>query len=348
MVKVDFNNKKVDENIEEYKDESINPEMIEYLMNIFEKILEGYEISKEEAYKLSIIDGYTLGKFADQIREKFLGNTFDVCSIINGKSGKCSENCKFCAQSAHYNTNVSEYSLLDKETILKEAIHNDSKGVLRFSIVVSGKKLSDKDVDVLVDVIKEIKEKTNISVCASLGLLSHENFQKLKKAGLERVHNNLETSEDYFENICTTHSYKDKINALKAAQNEGLEVCSGGIIGMGETIIDRINMAFDLRDLKVSSIPINILNPIKGTPLENVEQISKEEIIKTCALFRFINPKSFIRLAGGRKLLDDKGELAFMSGINAVITGDMLTTEGISIDTDMSIISKLGYKVALG
>lgn len=324
---------------------SLIKDRLDIIDELYNKVMSEKDITKDEAKKLKDVDIEKLSIYSNKIREHFLENKFDVCSIINGKSGKCSEDCKFCAQSAHYNTNVNEYPLLDKEVIVKEALLNDSKGVLRFSIVVSGKKLSDKDVDVLVEIIKEIKAKTNISVCASLGLLSHENFQKLKNVGLERVHNNLETSENYFGNICSTHTYQDKVTALNFAKNEGLEICSGGIIGMGESMDDRIDLAIALRELNVSSIPINILNPIKGTPLEKVEMISEEEIIRTIAIFRFINPKSFIRLAGGRKLLKDKGKKAFLSGINAVITGDMLTTDGISVDTDMKMIKESGYVV---
>lgn len=312
-----------------------------------DKILSGYNITYNEALSLIETPLNELLEAADEIRKYFCSNIFDICSIINAKSGKCSENCKFCAQSAHYKTNISEYPLLDKETIIKNALYMAEKGVLRFSIVTSGKALTDKDVEILADTIKEIKSKSNISICASLGLLTDENFKKLKDAGLERVHNNLETSENFFSSVCTTHTFDDKINALKAALQSGLSVCSGGIIGLGESMQDRIDFAFSLKELGIKSVPVNILSPVKGTPYENNKPLSEEEILKTISIFRFILPDAFIRLAGGRAFLSDKGKKAFLSGANAAITGDMLTTYGISVDTDMQIIKETGYIVEL-
>lgn len=312
-----------------------------------DKILSGCNITYNEALSLIETPLNVLLEAADEIRKHFCSNIFDICSIINAKSGKCSENCKFCAQSAHYKTNISEYPLLDKEKIVENALYMAEKGVLRFSIVTSGKALTDNDVEILADTIKEIKSKSNISICASLGLLTDENFKKLKDAGLERVHNNLETSKNFFSSVCTTHTFDDKINALKAALQSGLSVCSGGIIGLGESMQDRIDLAFSLKELGIKSVPLNILSPVKGTPYENNKPLSEEEILKTISIFRFILPDAFIRLAGGRSLLSDKGRKAFLSGANAAITGDMLTTYGISVDTDMQIIKETGYIVEL-
>lgn len=314
---------------------------------IKDKIISGEKITYNEALLLINAPLKELLKAADEIRKHFCSNIFDVCSIINAKSGKCSENCKFCAQSAHYQTNINEYPLLDKDTIVKNALYMAEKGVLRFSIVTSGKALTDKDVEILAETIKEIKLKSNISICASLGLLTDENFKKLKDAGLERVHNNLEASKNFFPDVCTTHTFDDKVNALKAALKSGLSVCSGGIIGLGESMQDRIDLAFSLKELGIKSVPVNILSPVKGTPYENNKPLSEEEILKTIAIFRFILPDAFIRLAGGRIHLSDKGKKAFLSGANAAITGDMLTTYGISVDTDMQIIKETGYIVEL-
>lgn len=314
---------------------------------IKDKIISGEKITYNEALLLTDAPLKELLKAADEIRKHFCSNIFDVCSIINAKSGKCSENCKFCAQSAHYQTNINEYPLLDKDTIVKNALYMAEKGVLRFSIVTSGKALTDKDVEILAETIKEIKSKSNISICASLGLLTDENFKKLKDAGLERVHNNLEASKNFFPDVCTTHTFDDKVNALKAALKSGLSVCSGGIIGLGESMQDRIDLAFSLKELGIKSVPVNILSPVKGTPYENNKPLSEEEILKTIAIFRFILPDAFIRLAGGRIHLSDKGKKAFLSGANAAITGDMLTTYGISVDTDMQIIKETGYIVEL-
>ena len=241
---------------------------------IKDKIINGIDITYNEALSLINAPFDELLNCADEIREHFCKNIFDVCSIINAKSGRCSEDCKFCAQSAHYKTDIAEYPLLDKDKIVKEALYMAEKGVLRFSIVTSGKALTDKDVDIIAEVIKEIKSKSNISICASLGLLSASNFEKLKNAGLERVHNNLEASKNYFPKVCSTHTFEDKVNALKKAVSSGLSVCSGGIIGLGETMHDRIDLAFSLKELGIKSVPLNILSNIKGTPCEKKKKLS--------------------------------------------------------------------------
>lgn len=312
------------------------------------KIFNGQEITKEDA--LSLIDEplEELQKAALEIRKKYAGDNFDICTIINGKCGKCSEDCKYCAQSAFYNTACqTNYPLLPTKELLRQAKYNDDRGVLRYSIVTSGKRLSDKEVDEVCKSIRAIKENTGIEVCVSFGLLNEEQFKKIKEAGAGRVHCNLETSRRYFPNVCTTHTYDEKIETLKAAKRAGLEICSGGIMGLGETMEDRIDMVIEARKLGVKSIPVNMLNPIKGTPYENNEILSNDELSRIVAIFRFLIPQAAIRLAGGRGLLDDKGEKCFTSGANAAISGDMLTTAGISIETDMKLIEKLGFKVGL-
>ena len=313
-----------------------------------EKVLNGKLIGKEEALFLAKEAPLKeLTEAANEIRKHFCEDKFDICTIINGKSGKCSENCKFCAQSSFYDTHIKEYSLLNSTAIVKEAKYNDERGVLRFSIVTSGRKLSDKEIDSVCESIKEINKNTSVSVCGSFGLLSEEQYKKLKEAGLTRVHNNLETSRKNFKNICTTHTFDEKVQAIKNAKNAGLNICSGGIMGLGETMEDRIDMALELRELGVLSIPVNILNPIKGTPFENNKLLTNDEICRIVAVYRFLIPNGAIRLAGGRGLLVDKGESCFLSGANAAISGDMLTTSGITIKEDMNLLKKIGYKPAL-
>lgn len=282
---------------------------------------------------------------ADEIRRYFCGNSFDICTIINGKSGRCSEDCKYCAQSAHYKTEIEEYPLLGTEEILRQAKYSADRGVLLYSIVTSGRKLSDAEVDNVCGSIRAIKENVKIEVCVSFGLLGEEQFRKIKAAGASRVHCNLESSSNYFGSVCTTHTYRNKIETLKAAKRAGLYVCSGGIMGLGETMKDRICMALTLRDLGVKSIPVNFLNPIPGTPYEENEPVSDDEKRRIIAIYRFLLPSAFIRLAGGRGLIQDKGEGCFCSGANAAISGDMLTTSGITIETDMKLLDKLGYEV---
>ena len=312
-----------------------------------EDVLRGKLLSKEEIMEIVQAPLEQLCQDANEIRKYFCGNKFDICTIINGKSGKCSEDCKYCAQSVCYETKVEEYSLLDSETVLEQARYNDEKGVLRYSIVTSGKKLSNRELDKVCDTIKNIRKETGVKVCTSFGLLEESQFKRLKEAGVSRVHNNLETSERNFPNVCTTHLFQDKINAIKTAKNVGLNVCSGGIMGLGETMEDRIDMVLTIRSLGIKSIPVNMLNPISGTPYENNKKLTNEDMCRIVALFRFLVPDASIRLAGGRGLLEDKGRKCFLSGANAAISGDMLTTSGISIEQDMKMLKELGYKVAL-
>ena len=317
----------------------------ETVLQLENKIYEGYEITKEDALKLVDSDLTELANAADRIRQHFCSNEFDMCTIINAKSGKCSENCKFCAQSAFYNTENENYPFLDSDAIFEQAKYNAERGVLRFSLVTSGRALSKEDIDKACAAIKRIKEKLKLHVCVSVGLLDKEGYSKLREAGADRVHNNLEASENFFKSVCTTHTHEDKINSIKAAKEAGLSVCSGGIIGLGESMEDRIDMALSIRELDVKSIPVNVLSPIKGTPFENNELLSIDEIRRVVAIFRFINPASNIRLAGGRGRLENNGEILFKSGANAAITGDMLTTLGYSIDSDRKMLESIGYHI---
>ncbi len=313
-----------------------------------EKVLKGEQINKEEALSLCNAPLEELCEAADEIREKISGQGFDICTIINGKCGKCSEDCKYCSQSAHYNTALEEsYPLLDTDKLMEEAKYNADRGVLRYSIVTSGKRLSKAEVDKLADSIRVIKENVNIEICVSLGLLDEEDFVKLHAAGASRVHCNLESSERYFKEVCTTHTYAQKIETLKAAKRAGMSICSGGIMGLGETFEDRIDMVLTVRELGVKSIPVNFLNPIPGTPYANNVPLTNDEARRCVSIFRFLIPDGSIRLAGGRGLLGDKGEGCFTSGANATISGDMLTTAGITIETDMKLLDKLGYEVKL-
>lgn len=311
-------------------------------------VLQGRQISREEALWLYQQPLEALCRKADEIRAHFCSNGFDICTIINGKSGRCSENCRFCAQSAHNHTGAEAYPLLPNEEILAQAKANDAQGVLRYSIVTSGKRLSDEEVERMCHAVRQIRKETNIAVCISFGLLNEIQYRKLKEAGVTRVHNNLETSRRNFPNVCTTHTFDDKINAIRAAQAAGLSVCSGGIMGLGETVEDRIDMALTLRELGIRSVPVNMLNPIPGTPLEHNEKLTAEDMCRIVAVYRFLLPDASIRLAGGRGLLEDKGKSCFRSGANAAISGDMLTTAGITVATDMELLKELGYEVRYG
>ena len=297
-------------------------------MTLTEKVLNGGQITEEEALKLYGEPLEELCESADRIRRHFCGSRFDLCTIINGKSGRCSENCRFCAQSAHNHTGVTEYPLLPDDEIVAQAKRDHEQGVLRYSIVTSGKRLSDGEVERMCGVIRRIRSEVGIQVCVSFGLLNEEQYRKLKVAGASRVHNNLETSRENFANVCTTHTFDDKINAIRAAQAAGLAVCSGGIMGL-------------------KSVPVNMLNPIPGTPFEKNPRLTADDMRRIVAVYRFILPEASIRLAGGRGLLEDKGKGCFVSGANAAISGDMLTTAGITTKTDLEMLEELGYEVKL-
>lgn len=317
------------------------------LEKLTDKVINGEQVTREEALSLYEQPLEALCESADQIRRKFCSDRFDICTIINGKSGRCSENCKFCAQSAHNHTGAEEYPLLPDEEIIAQARTNHEQGVLRYSIVTSGKRLSDAEVERMCGTVRRIRDEVGIAVCVSFGLLNEAQFRKLKEAGVSRVHNNLESSRRNFPNVCTTHTFDDKIAAIRAAQAAGLTVCSGGIMGLGETAEDRIDMALTLRELGIKSIPVNMLNPIPGTPFENNPKLTGEDMRRIVAVYRFILPDASIRLAGGRGLLSDKGKSCFTSGANAAISGDMLTTAGITTKTDMAMLDELGYEVKL-
>lgn len=311
-----------------------------------EKILSGYRITRNDELTIfTICDFMELCQAADEIREKFSGNQVELCSIINGKSGHCSENCRFCAQSAFNKTDCETYDFIEDEKIVARAVQDANEGVHRFAIVTSGRSLSGADFEKAINVYKKISSTLKMNFCASFGFLTKDQLLRLKDAGVTRYHHNIETSRRNFPNICTSHTFDMKLETIKTVKEIGMKICSGGIIGMGETFEDRIDMALTLSEAGVDSIPINALMPIKGTPFENIRQLSEDEILRTIAMFRFINPQSTIRLAAGRKLLSNSGEKAFNAGANAMITGNMLTTSGTTIAGDISLMKKMGRNV---
>ena len=322
-----------------------NPGSGTEVMALADKVIAtGEGVSEAEAVSLAAASLDALKDAAERITKACASRRFDTCSIINGKSGKCPEDCKWCAQSAHYYAHIHEYPLVSAEKLEEAAEFSRSKGIGRFSIVTSGKRLKPDEVEQLCSSVREIAAKTDIRLCLSAGLLSEEDLRKFREAGISRYHCNLESSPSFFGRLCTTHTQEEKISTLKAAVKAGLEICSGGIIGMGETMEQRIELAFTLRELDVKSVPINILSPIPGTPLENRPLIPEEDVLRTIALFRFILPDAALRFAGGRARLSAETTLeAYRIGINASIMGDMLTTAGADIDTDMDRIRAAGY-----
>lgn len=279
---------------------------------------------------------------ANEERERRAGGKIELCSITNAKSGRCGEDCRFCAQSIYYNTKISVYPLKSKDELIAEAKRAKEIGAERFSIVTSGKGLGRQEVEKIAEVITTIKEKIGLSSCASLGILDTKSLVFLKDAGLNRYHHNIETSRQFYPNIVTTHTFDDRIKTIRVARKAGLEVCSGGIIGLGESEEDRISMALTLKELDVDSIPINILIPLKGTPLENIKTISIAEILRTIAIFRLIIGNRTIRIAAGREsVLKDFQGLAFMAGANGMMIGGYLTVRGRSPQDDLAMAEEI-------
>lgn len=319
---------------------------MEKIIAIAQKVLDGGVITRDEAnYLINVSDQDTmvLLSMADKIRQKYTGDEVDCCAIINARSGKCSENCKFCAQSAHWKTGVKEYGLLEEEKLFEAAKKAKEAGAVRFSIVTSGRGQSKADDFAnIVKTLKRIKAELQIEVCCSLGILTLEQAKELKAAGVTRYHSNLETAGSYFPDICTTHSYPDKFATIKNAQAAGLRVCSGGIFGLGETPEQRVEMAFTINELGIDSIPLNLLTPIPGTPFENNKPLAPYEILRAYAVFRFINPKAQIRTAGGREVnLRDLQALALNGGANGIMIGGYLTTAGRGTEKDMQLLKDL-------
>lgn len=310
-------------------------------------IEDGTPISIDDALLLN--DKYSVDQLcdaADAIRLKWSGNDVHTCSIINARSGKCGEDCKWCAQSAHHNTGVTEYEYVGHDEWMSGYRACRDHGVGSYSMVTSGRRVAPKHMDVFCRMLREAHEEGGVNLCASMGLLEKEELQKLYDAGVRKYHCNLETSPSYFKKLCTTHTTEDKLRTIRMAREVGLEVCSGGIIGMGETMRDRLEMVQLSREAGASSIPVNILIPIPGTPLENMEPLSEEVIIRTVALMRFVAPKCTIHFAGGRAKLSEAAVRRMLrGGSNGAMMGDLLTTVGNNTDEDRRLFAALDYNI---
>ncbi len=292
-----------------------------------------------ELYDLPLSE---LAATADRARRESTNGKMQTCSIINARSGRCGEDCKFCAQSAGHNADVEEYPLKSREELIDGARRARAMGSNHFGIVTSGRGLSEKDIEMIAGTVSAIINEIKIDVCASLGCLTLDQLKLLKQSGLSRYNHNIETSRRFFPQVVSSHSFDVRINTVKAAKEAGLSVCCGGIIGMGETREDRISMALTLKELDVDSVPINILIPIPGTPMGDLKPIDVSEALKTVAIFRIIMPDKTIKLAAGReKVLRDFQGMAFMAGANGMLVGGYLTQKGRSIEDDMDLIGEI-------
>jgi biotin synthase len=315
--------------------------MIERCLEI---IHQGGDIDFEQASSLAqLADLKELCQAAGQLSRKIHGKHFDLCSIINARSGKCSEDCRYCAQSSRYNTDIDRYEQIDPETALSQARENDAYGIRRLSLVTSGRCLKPEQIESMGKMYKDMEKETDLLFCASMGFLTPETAAQLVVFGVRRYHCNLETCRDFFPSICSTHTWEEKVQTLQIARAAGMDLCSGGIIGMGETLAHRLQLAFELRQLNVLSIPINILTPIESTPLAAMKPLAFEDVLRCVAMFRFINPRAIIRIAGGRGRFGDEQYEMFAAGANGAIVGDYLTTAGSGVQHDLEEFEKLGF-----
>ncbi len=316
-------------------------ELIDFCMN---KVISGESISFEEAEKLLCSqDIVSLAYSANVITRNFNGNSIDVESLLNAKSGKCPEDCSFCAQSSFYNTKISKYPLLPKQVVIVRAKEAERQGASSFCLVCAYRSPPEEEFQQICDTIETLKKEVSIDINASLGFMTAERARKLKILGIKRYNHNLEASDSFFSQICKTHDFADRVKTAKIVKESGLELCCGGIIGMGETVKQRIELAFALAALNPDEVPINILIPKEGTPMAQIDKITPEEAIRTIAVWRFIMPKAILKLAGGREVhFSDNGRMALRAGANGIISGGYLTTGGNEMSNDLNMIHEIG------
>lgn len=310
-------------------------------------VIGGSLIDRETAVRLAgARNKKGLWEAADRIRIHFHGSRLALCSIINAKSGRCSEDCRFCAQSSRHQTHIDEYDAVDRDRAMEIALENDRHGVHRISLVTSGRSVSEAVLDRLEHIYAAMAKGTRMKLCGSMGFLTREKAARLRAMGVIRYHCNLEASRTFFPRVCTSHTWAEKVETLRLAREAGMSICSGGILGMGESMEDRIDLALELRELEVGSIPLNILTPIPGTPLGDLKPLGIDEVLTSIALFRFINPGAVIRIAGGRQQLGRDQYRCFKAGANGAMVGNYLTTAGGSIEEDLRNFKELGFSFA--
>lgn len=313
-----------------------------------DKVISGQELSREELSKLANAEGadiFEIFSAASAIREKFRGSGVELCSIVNAKSGECPEDCSYCAQSAYYNTGSPVFPLVKEDIVMEKVKEAKAAGVKRFCIVTGGRKVEGDELKEIGRLIGKIR-KAGMLPCATLGLQNRDELSFLRDSGLERYHHNLETSESFFPEVCTTHTYKEKLQTIDAVKSIGLSLCSGGIFGIGEEWQDRIEMALALKDINPDSVPINFLIAVRGTPLADLDSLPPLEALKIVSIYRFILPEKEIRVCGGRRqVLREFNSMVFMSGADSLLTGNYLTTTGVTFEDDLRLIRDYGLAV---
>lgn len=321
------------------------------IQSLKEKVLAGGEISFEQAVELIGLEAkdeiQSLLESADEITRRFNSNEPGLCSLLNAKSYLCGEDCGFCAQSVRFDTMADRYGLMHPEKIVEAAKRAEKNGAQNFCIVTSGAAPGEEEFEKIIEILKKLSEESKLNLDASLGFITKEQARRLKEVGLRRFNHNLQSSREFYPNIVSTHSYDTRVDTIKALVQGGLELCSGGILGMGETHEDRVKLAFELKRHTPHCIPVNVLNPRPGTPLEDQPKADPREILKTIAVFRFIHPKANIKLAGGREinLTAEEQVLALKGGANGLIMGGYLTTAGNPVREDFRMLEEAGYQV---
>lgn len=301
-------------------------------------------ITKEELLKLYDMDLDELIEMSSKITKENFKNEVEVCSIISARTGKCGENCKYCSQSIHNHADIVCHPLLSVEEVYQSALKAKENGATRFCIVTSGRSENGDDFNTILEMIKKVASIPDIHCCASLGLLNEEQIKQIKEAGVERFNHNINTSQNYHNEICTTHHFEDRIKTVKNIVKNGIEACTGVILGMGETKEDRVDMALSLAELNPKTVPINVLNPIKGTPLEDYsDKITEEDVLRTICIFRIAMPKAILRYAGGRntRLSLETQKLGLKAGVNGLLAGDYLTTNGEEVQKDKEMLESI-------
>ena len=321
----------------------------DFIDRLIDNALQGEGISRSDALELETLNHQELEilfEGTNKIREAFKGQDVKICSIVNAKSGKCVEDCSFCAQSSQFETDSPEYELMDVDEIVAAAKEAEAFGSNEFSIVTSGTAMEDrKELDKVIEAVKRIKAETNLETCCSMGLMGLEHLKELKAAGLDRCHHNLETAASHFEKIVTTHTYADEVRAVENAKEAGLQVCVGGVFGMGETHAQRVELAFDIKSLGTQSFPINFLKPIEGTGLDHLGVMDTYEALRTIALLRLVLPQMDLFVCGGREeVFSDNQEKLFAAGANGILGGNYLTTKGQDPKKDLEMIEGLGLR----